>query len=235
MKKIISFVLLVMACIAINARTFVLVTGVSNYEGEVNDLAQSTKDAKSFYNLMRTQTNDITILTSRNANKQNIKSKLSTIMKAAKSGDRIIFYFAGHGGPGVIYPYDGEFAYSELVSLLKGSKASEKILIIDACHSGSASTDISKQSITEKDGIICLMGCRPSEYSGENSLIGAGYFTQGIIKGLRGKADDNKDRKITLYELFKYAYNDVVTRTKEAQHPQLIAPKSTFETVITKW
>ena len=40
------------------ARTFVLVTGVSNYGDEANNLAQTTKDAKNFAKVMSTQTKD---------------------------------------------------------------------------------------------------------------------------------------------------------------------------------
>ena len=67
MKRIFfSLLILLMAMAGMQARTFVLVTGVSNYGDEANNLAQTTKDAKNFAKVMSTQTKDITLLTSSN-------------------------------------------------------------------------------------------------------------------------------------------------------------------------
>lgn len=235
MKKILSIALLTLLCVALNARTFVLIAGVSNYQGTENDLQQSTKDAKSFYELMKTQTNDVTIVTSKNATRKNVLQKLQTIADAAQGGDCIMLFYSGHGAPGYICLYDEFLGYSDIVNIMKRSAASHKVLIVDACHAGTVSTDISQHNITEKDGLICMMGCRPEEYSKENPILGAGFFTQGLIKGLRGKGDDNHDRRITVMEAFKFAYADVVKRSQQKQHPQLIAPKSAHNTVLMKW
>lgn len=235
MKKIISFIILAVLSIAVNARTFVLITGVSNYEGTVNDLQQSTKDAKSFYELMSKHTNDVTILTSKNAYRKNVLDKLSTIARAAKTGDCIMLYYSGHGTPGAICLYDEFLGYSDIVNIMKQSKASQKVLIVDACHAGTVNDDISQHNITERDGLVCIMGCRPEEYSQENSYLGAGYLTQGLLKALRGKGDTNRDRRITVLEAFKYAYSDVVKRSQNMQHPQLIAPQSFHNAVLLKW
>lgn len=52
---------------------------------------------------------------------------------------------------------------------------------------------------------------------------------------MRGKADKDNNREITVMELFKYIHTDVVKRSKQKQHPQLIAPQSMYNMVITKW
>ena len=83
-----------------------------------------------------------------------------------------------------------------------------------------------------------MMSSRADEYSKENNWIGHGFYTQALLKGLRGKADKNADRQITLMELFKYVYNDVTARSKDysqIQHPVLIGPSSSYDTVITIW
>lgn len=235
MKKIISIILLAVLCIAVNARTYVLIAGVSNYQGTENDLQQSTKDAKAFYELMTKKTNDVTILTSKNAYRRNVLDKLNTIARAAQNGDCIMLFYSGHGAPGYICLYDEFLAYSDIVNIMKQSKASQKVIIVDACHAGTVNSGISQQNITEKDGIICLMGCRPEEYSQENTILGAGYFTQGLIKAMRGKGDENRDKRITVMEAFKYAYSDVVKRSQQKQHPQLIAPRSAQNNVLIRW
>jgi uncharacterized caspase-like protein len=79
------------------------------------------------------------------------------------------------------------------------------------------------------------VSCRSDEYSSESRILGAGYFTQALLKGLRGMADTDNNKQITVIELFKYIYGDVLTHSQQKQHPQLIAPKSLYDVVISKW
>ena len=53
-------------------------------------------------------------------------------------------------------------------------------------------------------------------------------------------SDKNKDKQVTLGEIFRYVYNDVTYRTKDAkqvQHPQLIGTYSEEmkKNVLTQW
>lgn len=246
MKRLLSLCLILLAfSLSMPARTFVLAVGVSNYYGYQNDLNQTTKDAKMFKKVMETQTKDITLLTSKYANKANIMEKLRAICNRAQKGDRIIFYFSGHGGPGGICASDAFLNYSDLVDLLETSDAGAKICFIDACHSGSVADDKNVQASKSakslsaatkgKNDQVFFVGCRGDEYSYEDPWVGAGYFTQALVKGLRGKCDSNADKKITTIELFKYIYNDVVKRSNSGQHPQLIAPESMQNAVIAVW
>ena len=128
MRRFITSILtILLICIYAQARTFVLVTGVSNYGNTDMNLSQTTKDAKAFKRVMETQTKDITLLTSSNAIRANILSKLKAICNRAQSSDRIIFYFSGHGMPGAICTYDKALTYDDLVATLATSAAKEKI------------------------------------------------------------------------------------------------------------
>ena len=68
-----------------------------------------------------------------------------------------------------------------------------------------------------------------------------------MAKGLRGKADYNSDKDVTLIELFKYIYNDITNKSSKSvytdengntyhhyQHPTLIAPKALHNRVIIR-
>lgn len=242
MKRFLSLCLILMICIGISARTFVLVVGVSNYGNEEINLNQTTKDAKSFKNVMEVQTKDIILLTSKYATRSNILEKMSAICNTAQKDDRIVFFFSGHGMAGGICAYDGTIWYSDLINQLDKSVAKEKICYIDACHAGTLSDDKLNKSqkslssaIKGKSGQVFLVGCRADEYSFENPWVGAGFFTQALIKGIRGKADSDGNRQITVIELFKYIYKDVVRRSNGEQHPQLIAPKAMHDTVVMTW
>ena len=48
---------------------------------------------------------------------------------------------------------------------------------------------------------------------------GAGFFTSFLLRGLRGGADTNHDRKITAKELFTFVHQGVVEKSDGKQHP----------------
>ena len=226
MKRLTLFLIFILVLTGAEAqKTYVLVTAVSSYQDSRNNVTQTTKNAKSFAAKMKTQTPDVSILTSTYANHDNILARLKAICKAARSTDRIIFFFAGHGGvdnmqTGCIYAYDAPILYSELMSCLKESKSKEKILIIEACHSGSS------LSAYIDSGVTCLASSRMEEYSYYHDFIGAGFFSQAILLGLQGKADYDGDKQITISELYRFTYSHVIGKSNSKQHPQLITSSS---------
>lgn len=242
-KKIIPFLLImIFSAVMTNAQTtYVMSIGVSNYADSNNNLSQTTKDAKSFRDVMSNHTDKITLLTSSYANRYNILKKLNSLSKLAKADDKLIIFYSGHGYPGGIYPYDEPISYQEINDILKRSKAKAKICIFNACHTGSVSEVKDKTQVYKapsSGNIIYIMSSRADEYSYEHPIAGHCIFTTGMLKGLRGKADANNDKKVTVSELFNYVYNDVVhtaTSLDLSQHPQLIGVKSIADAVIVDW
>lgn len=249
-RRLFAFLLVaIMATAFCHARTFVLITGVSNYshleeklglEESIN-LGQSTKDAKALADLWKTQTKDVTLLTSNYANRDNILSKLRAIANRAQKDDRIVFYFAGHGAKGFILSSSGPIPYKELLAVMDRSEASEKFIIIDACQSGSIADELIETpggKPKARPDYAIFVASRAEETAGESSYIGQGFFTQALMKGMRGKGDYDSSRTVTVKELFKYIYADVMRRTKEnssQQHPQLIAPPAMMNAVVSDW
>lgn len=238
-KLILALIVALLTLTGAEARTYVLVTGVSNYNDSKNNLTQSTKDAKRFKKLMETQTKDITILTSKNATPANIIEKLTAICNRAQAGDRIIFFYSGHGYKGGLAAYGAALPYNELNRVLAGSAASEKIVFIDACLSGSMADPAPGTSwideLRRQGHHAFFVSSRADEGSRETALLGSGLMTQALLKGLRGKADKNGDREVTVMELFKYIANDVQIHSNKQQHPQLIAPEGMRDVVLMKW
>lgn len=241
MKRFLILLMAIMMVMGIDARTFVLSVGVSRYQDSENNLEQTTKDAKQFKAVMENQTKDITILTSKYANKNNILEKLRAISNRAQKGDQIIVFLSGHGNTGVFVAYDTTLPYQDINDILAKSAASSKICIVDACRAGSVA-DLKNNGSSYQDpaaaNIIYMMGCRADEYSKESPWVGHGFFTQALLKGLRGKADANNDKQITVKELFTYVYNDVQHRTakmEESQHPQLFGSKNVADAIIMDW
>lgn len=247
MKRFFSLLLLaaVLSAVPAYARTFVLSAGISDYQDpRVNDLKTPGRDAIAFSNVMKTQTKDVMTLTSSHATRDKILSALQAICNRAESGDRIVFFFSGHGGDGgYVLAYDKPLYYRELSQAINSTKAQEVICVIDACFAGSVAEDL---KATDKN-LVFFLSCRPDEVSQEARWVGAGYLTQALLKGMQGKADTNGDRRISVMELFKYAYGDVLARIEQAnqrmpedmkpwsQHPQLIAAPQSYDIILTEW
>ena len=92
-KRVITTVVMALLIgIGVKAQeTYVLVTGVSSYQDSRNDVTLTTKNAKSFAQKMLTQTDNVSILTSKYANHDNVLEKLKIICSKAKEDDRIVF------------------------------------------------------------------------------------------------------------------------------------------------
>lgn len=244
MKKVVLLIMLMVATVNLSAqKTYALITGVSKYQNAQANLNHSTQDVKSLKKILDNQDAVVSITTSKYANHDNIVKKLNAVVKLAKPEDKILFFFSGHGNTGGFMTYDMQlFRYRELVNILSKAKAKKIICFIDACKSGSveglAEENYGWEDSSAHPGLIFVMGCKAEEMSFENDWVGHGFFTQALLKGLRGLCDVNQDKKVTLIELFNYIYKDVTARTKDSkqvQHPQLIGPGSMHNVVVTSW
>ncbi|MBR7053910.1 MAG: caspase family protein [Prevotella sp.] len=239
MKKILTLLVLtaLLPLSVLSQTTYVLSTGVSNYGRPGVNLRNTTKDAKAFGALFKQQKNTkVSVVTSSNATKANIMKHLDAIQMLAKPEDKVVFFFSGHGDTDCFIAYDGGFRYSDFIDKLRQMNTNKVFVFIDACLSGSVQNTTSEYQWTggKGDAVSFMMSSRASEYSYENQWLDNGYFTQALLLALRGKADTDSNRQVTLMEAFKYVHKDVTNRVSE-QHPQLIANKSLYDEVIASW
>ncbi len=244
MKRILTT--LVMALLLVTAafaqHTYALLVGVSKYdmpaeyEADRNMMAKHMKEIKEILN----QQKDITvaILTSKNANPENIKKKLNAIVKLAKPQDKILFFYGGHGAEGSLACYGDMLPYTDLLALLTQARTPNVFCFLEACHSGSVKDALSKAN-TSRVNPVFMTAARGDESSINYMLYNSSIFLRSLTKALRGKADGNSDKNLTVKEIYKYVYNDVRDHVKAVddadQHPQLIGPSKLFDTVITSW
>ncbi len=59
------------------------------------------------------------------------------------------------------------------------------------------------------------------EYSLEDGGLRSGVFSYFLIRGLKGEANTNDDKIITIAELFKFVGNNVNIYTSKVQTPTL--------------
>lgn len=109
MKRLFTtIIIMLLLCISAEAqKTYAIITGVSNYEGDQNDLAQSTKDAKRLAMLYKTKDATVVLLTSKNATRANVIAAIRKVKAVANANDHIVFSYSGHGMENYIYPSSG--------------------------------------------------------------------------------------------------------------------------------
>jgi uncharacterized caspase-like protein len=118
---------------------------------------------------------------------------------------------------------------------------------MDACHSGNL--PIARRSVVGTDvtghindlssaenGAVVFSSSAGSQFSLESPRWGNGAFTKGLLEGLSGKADYNKDGAISVNELNLYVSESVKNLTGGQQTPVMQKPNGIgdFPLVIFK-
>ncbi|MBI1369802.1 MAG: caspase family protein [Planctomycetes bacterium] len=131
-----------------------------------------------------------------NCDKQVLKDAIEELFS---TDDEIaLLYFAGHGhieaSGGYILASDAKrwddgVSLNEILELARGSKAKNKIIILDSCHSGSAGNPVvTKQEAALSDGMTILTASTDKQRASEEN--GHGVFTTLLIDALQGSARD---------------------------------------------
>jgi len=75
--------------------------------------------------------------------------------------------------------------------------------------------------LKSRGGLALLLSSREEEISLEDETIRSGVFSHYVENGLKGYADTNKDKVITIQELYEYVSREVRNHTMHAQRPIL--------------
>jgi hypothetical protein len=190
------------------------------------------------------------------------RGKLFKWVKPGQS--RVFIYYVGHGAPdqesGEAYfvPVDanpqyirtGGYKLSTFYENISKIPAAKKIVVIDACFSGSSPNG---QLLKGVSGLVARMKSEPKAGSAADMLFtsagmdqvaswypekGHSLFTYFFLKGLQGEADANKDGRITMAEMKSYLNDQVpyMARrlTGNEQQPQFIGIESDEVSSYTK-
>jgi hypothetical protein len=116
----------------------------------------------------------------------------------ADDADVSLFYFAGHGYieptggylcAGDCKTGDDGLPLAEIMSLANDSKARNKVIILDSCHSGALGDSHTNKQISEiAEGMTILTASTKGQYAVEQN--GGGLFTGLLIDALGGAASN---------------------------------------------
>ena len=221
--------------------------GVASYD-HMPVLRYTDDDAYRFYAFLKSveggalADEQVRILIDEEATRDNILGNMDEIFSMAGPNDLVIFYFSGHGLNGSFLPIDfdgfnNKIAHEEIAAAFNKSKAKFKLCLADACHSGSLIAMRSGETepvlsqyyqtlAKSVSGTALLMSSKADETSLESSGLRQGVFSHFLIRGLKGEADENKDKVVSVEELFDFIARNVRDYTGNRQSPVI---KGTYD------
>ena len=203
------------------------------------DAAFANRDANAFreyaVRALGIEPSNINLLVDKDANRPKILKALKLwLPKIAGENSEIFLFFAGHGlasdnGKNLyILPQDGDanlledtaITRNEIIKLLQKTNPKSVTIFFDTCYSGQTRNEetlvanlrpvrlvADDQEIPKNFTIFTASG--NDQTSGSITEAKHGMFSYYLMKGLEGKADKNKDNKITNGELIAFLKENV--------------------------
>jgi len=212
----------------------------SNVGGKNNvKLMYAESDAIAFQKTMADiggipKTNSILLL---DPSKDDVDIAMATISQMIANGknnlkrSEFVFYYSGHSDENALLLGRTTYGYSELKQAISNVPSDVHVVILDSCYSGNfirtKGGSRQKPFLVDDSSVVkghaYLSSSSSQEFSQESDEIGSSFFTNAMITGLRGAADSSGDKKVTLNELYSYAFNETLSKTENTstgpQHP----------------
>ena len=195
---------------------------------------------------------DMLLLSNERATNAQIRQALTSFIARPTADDLLLIFVAGHGAPDPSAPQnlyviahdtsvdemaDTALAMSDLRRYIQQNiKCKRVILLMDTCHSAGLSTETTRdlgnnlanlyleKLLYQEEGRAIITSSDVNEPSHESEKWGNGHgvFTYYILQGLKGSADTNRDRLVSLGELFRYVRQKVRLDTQFRQNPRML-------------
>lgn len=156
--------------------------------------------------------------------------------RRVKEDSRVYLYFSGHGAPDVktqkayLVPADGDldspstlYPVEQLFLKLNALRAKEIVVMLDSCFAGEGPRSIIpagarpmglfiEDPLRASGRVISIAAASVKQISSDLEEMKHGLFTYYMLKGMRGGADQDKDGKVSLSELFKFVQPNVTDK-----------------------
>ena len=148
--------------------------------------------------------------------------------------DAILFvYYSGHADSQALHAGGERLDLELLQRLVQGSSASFRVLVLDACRSGSltrvkgaektAPFPVLLDAGLSGEGLALLTSSTSDEDAQESDELRGSFFTHYFVSGLRGAADRNGDGSVSVEEAYGYSYQHTLRASSQTlygtQHP----------------
>jgi caspase domain-containing protein len=239
---------------------YALIIGNTEYtDPGLAQLTAPGKDAEDFARVLRDQDicafDEVNIIF--NQPSSSVIEEIDKFFDQKKPDDLLVLYFSGHGVRdelGVLYlavkntnrfRLRSTSVKSDFVKeAMDQSRSRRQVLILDCCNSGAfaqgtkAATGVSigiASAFEAGYGRIILTASDTTQFAWEgDKIIGEtdnSLFTHFLVEGLEGEADLDGDGRITVDELYDYAYEKVKFATSK-QTPSKFSSKQQGEIVL---
>lgn len=229
--------------LAAAARTerFAVIIGNNTGAADEQPLRYAETDASRIYEVLRELGgyNPTQMLLLRGENAETVRSSLIAWndrirqVSSAPDTDVILFvYYSGHADPERLHLSGTALSMTELAQLVRGSAAQFRLIVLDACHSGSLTRAKGARvrpafelpgASGVGEGVAFLTATAADEDAQESDALTGSFFTHALASGLLGAADHNHDGRVVLDEAYQYAYEATLRSTSRTlagtQHP----------------
>ncbi len=225
---------------ALPAQTWVVAIGNNLGDGDELGLRFAERDAQQIADILRQHggvaSRRVSLLLGEPA--QSVRRSLEDLNVEIRNQvsvgqpSALVVFYSGHADATSLHLRGSSLPLDELKKLVQGSAAAMRLLIVDACRSGSitrvkgakpaASFDIQLEDSGGAEGMAILTSSAAGESSQESDRLRGSFFTHHLMNALRGAADRNGDGRITLSEAYGYTYDQTLRssgRTLSLQHP----------------
>lgn len=225
---------------ALPEETWLVVIGNNRGNADEVQLLYGERDAREFAEVLRTQggvaSDRVRMLLDEHT--ETVRRTLLGINAAlrARAADgkntALVVFYSGHADAESLHLRGTRLPIEELRALVSGSAATMRILVVDACRSGSVTRVKGMRSApefairiedrVEAEGTAMISSSTAGESSQESDRLRASFFSHHLVNALRGAADRNGDGKVTLSEAYAYSYAQTLRssgQTLSLQHP----------------
>lgn len=221
---------------------FALIVGNNTGDRSEAALRYAETDAEKLHEVLAdvggTRPENMVLLRGRDADAMRralitLNERIRTRMTEHSVEPMLVVYYSGHADQGSLHLGESKLEIDELEALVRGSAAKFRLLIVDACRSGSLTRvkggsrvppfPIEVQERLEEEGLVYLTSTSANEDAQESDELGGSFFTHYLVSGLLGAADENSDAAVTVEEAYAHAYTNTIRASSRTlagvQHP----------------
>lgn len=219
-------------------RRYALIIGANQGEPGEERLLYAVKDAERVAEVMLSlgdvRAEDLILLRDPEANDvARVMEGFNARIQADGAQDSVLFvFYSGHADPTAMHLGGSLMSFSKVHRLLRESPAQLRVMVVDACRSGELTRvkgarrveafEIGAQDKLDGEGLAIITSSAANEDALESERLGGSFFTHFFVTGLLGAADLSGDRRVTLTEVYQYAYAETLratSRVASTQHP----------------